>query len=283
VGHRKVILPQLAASGIETKKIQKKTGWEVIWGPVYAEDIQAFVENGLKKTKEMREVKFPLVQRLEMALMWSFPFSLIASLITIFIWPEILLPLNGFIWGLPFLVFASFPLYSRWLSREKKSVGFSKYTVIFDFGRMPLILFGIVILFLVGLSLLTHTFTGTFALRWGFISFIIILIISLDLMGSTPIYKSCLHEDRFLKIVLDEQRCQTAGFCEQVCPRNCYKVDAKRHVATLPRAERCVQCGACVVQCPFDALYFMSPEGETVPPATIRAFKLNLLGKRFKK
>jgi ferredoxin len=283
VDHKNVILPQLAAAGIEAGYIQKKTGWRVNWGPVYAKDIQAFTENNFSKTIEMRKVKFPLGQRIEMALMWAFPFSLIASLITICFWPEMLLPLNGFIWGLPFLIFVSFPLYSSRLNSKKRGTGFSKYTVIFDFGRMTLILWGLSMLCLLGFSIMTNSFTWAFILRWGFISFIIILIISLDLMGSTPIYKSGLHEDRFLKIVLDEQKCKAAGFCEQVCPKNCYEVDITRHIATMPGAEQCVQCGACIVQCPFDALYFISPGNEILSPATVRKFKLNLIGKRLKR
>jgi len=282
VGHNNVILPQLAATGIEAKYIQKKTGWKVIWGPVYAKDIQAFIENNLKKTIEMREVRFSLVQRIEMAIMWAFPFSIIASLITIYFWPEVLLPLNALIWGLSFIIFVSFPLYSKWLNPKKKGIGFSKYTVIFDFARMPLILWGLSLFCLFGFSIMTNALSWEFIFRWGFISFIVILIISLDLMGSTPILKSGLHEDRFLKVVLDERKCKGAGFCEQVCPKNCYEVNKKQHIATIPGAEKCVQCGACIVQCPFDALYFMSPKDERLPPATVRTFKLNLIGKRLK-
>jgi len=104
--------------------------------------------------------------------------------------------------------------------------------------------------------------------------------LSLDMAGSTPVYKSGLHEDRLLKVVLDEEKCRVAGFCEQVCPRNCFEVDKQRHVTTRPRADLCVQCGACIVQCPFDALHFESPGGEVILPETIRKFKLNLMGKR---
>lgn len=99
-------------------------------------------------------------------------------------------------------------------------------------------------------------------------------------MGSTPIYKSGLHEDRFLKITLDEDKCKGAAFCEQVCPKNCFDVDKKQHMASIPRIDECVQCGACIVQCPFDALYFESPDGEMILPETIRTYKLNLMGKR---
>jgi len=47
VDHRQVILPQLSATGIEGKVIHKKAGWEVIWGPVYATSIPAFLADGL--------------------------------------------------------------------------------------------------------------------------------------------------------------------------------------------------------------------------------------------
>jgi len=99
-------------------------------------------------------------------------------------------------------------------------------------------------------------------------------------MGSTPVQKSGLHGDRLLRIELDATRCRGAGFCERVCPKDVFEVDHRRRLASLPGAEQCVQCGACIVQCPFDALHFRSPTGGVVPPATVRRFKLNLLGTR---
>ena len=284
VEHRNVILPQLAATGIEYEVIRKRIGWKVIWGPVYAKDIPAFIaENKFVKIPEMREVKFPLAQRIEMAIMWAFPFSIIVALITVPFWRKVFLPLTILIWLLPTLIFASFPLYSKLLNPEKKRPSFSKYTVIFDFGHVPLILWGIFMFCIVIYSILANAFTWGFILCWDFVSFVVILLISIDLMGSTPIYKSGLHEDRFLRVTFDEEKCKGAGFCEQVCPRNCYEVDKNRHIATIPRANQCVQCGACIVQCPFDALYFSSPKGEIISPETIRKFKLNLIGKRLVK
>ena len=280
VDHKNVILPQLAATGIESKVIREKTGWNVIWGPVYAKDIPSFIENHFKKSPAMREVKFPLVQRIEMAAMWAFPFSLIASLLILLFWRELLLPINILIWGWAFLMFISFPFYSRWLNTKKRKASFSKYTVIFDFGRIPLLLWFIFIAFLIVFSISLNIFSPSLILRWSFVSLLILLLISIDLMGSTPVFKSGLHEERWLRVVLDEKKCKGAGFCEQVCPVNCFEMDRKQNIVTMPRAERCVQCGACIVQCPFDALYFESPEGEIIPPETIRKFKLNLMGKR---
>ncbi len=129
-------------------------------------------------------------------------------------------------------------------------------------------------------SVLASDFSATQMLRWGLSSLAVLLILSLDLMGSTPVYKSGLHADRLLRITLDPKRCRGAGFCEQVCPKAVFEVDHARRLATLPRVEQCVQCGACVVQCPFDALHFRSPSGDVLTPETVRAFKLNLAGKR---
>ena len=130
VDHRNVILPQLAAAGIEAKGIHKKTGWKVIWGPVYARDIALFIGNNLNKTPEMRQVEFPWLQRLEFAVSWASPMALLSVVITALFWREAILPLVFLIWGLSFLIFIAFPLYSRWLNSEGKRIGF----IFFDFG-----------------------------------------------------------------------------------------------------------------------------------------------------
>jgi len=278
VDHRKVVLPQLAATGIDVKTIQKKIGWNIVWGPVYAKDIPGFLKTNFNKTPEMRRVVFGLTDRIEMAVAWAFPISAVSTIILIPFWREAILPLALMTWGLSMLIFISFPLYSHLLRSEGKRIGL----ILFDFGRggLRLILWGV---FLIGLALYSYTagdFSWGLMLRWGFASFVVILILGLDLTGSTPVCKSGLHEDRLLKIVLDEERCKGAGFCEQVCPKNCFEVDHVRHLAAMPRAHECVQCGACVVQCPFDALYFKSPKGDIIPPEQIRMFKLNLIGER---
>ena len=67
VAHRKLILPQLGAPGTAAHKVTKETGFKVIYGPVRAADIPAFLKNGLKKSPAMREVKFPFKERLALA------------------------------------------------------------------------------------------------------------------------------------------------------------------------------------------------------------------------
>jgi NAD-dependent dihydropyrimidine dehydrogenase PreA subunit len=283
VAHRELILPQLAATGIEAKVIRKRAGWKVIWGPVYVKDVRAFVENGFGKTRGMRDVRFPWRERTEMAVMWAFPFSVIVALIAAPWWRDGVSLLVILIWLFSFLVFLSFPLYAKRVNPKKRGMNFSKYTVVFDFSRFVMISWAAVVIGLVGYKILVGGFNWGSVFRVGFISFVFILLLSIDLTGSTPVYKSGLHEDRFLRVVLDDRRCRGASLCEQVCPRACYEMDRDRRTVKIAAPERCVQCGACIVQCPFDALYFESPRGEVLPPATVRRFKLNLISERLVK
>lgn len=63
VKHRKIIVPQLAATGVAAHKVKEQTGFRVIYGPVRAADIRAFVQSGYKATPEMRKMEFPIHER----------------------------------------------------------------------------------------------------------------------------------------------------------------------------------------------------------------------------
>lgn len=64
VSHKNIILPQLGAPGITAHEVQRLSGFKVTFGPVRAEDIRAFLQNGMKAESEMRTVKFTLKDRL---------------------------------------------------------------------------------------------------------------------------------------------------------------------------------------------------------------------------
>ena len=63
VGHRTLILPQLGATGVSAHEVAQKCGFHVVYGPVRAHDIRAFLDAGMKATPEMREVRFTLKDR----------------------------------------------------------------------------------------------------------------------------------------------------------------------------------------------------------------------------
>jgi len=67
VGHRRLVLPQLGASGVSGFEVTKRSGFHVEWGPVRAADIKAWLAAGRKKDAAMREVRFGLRDRLAVA------------------------------------------------------------------------------------------------------------------------------------------------------------------------------------------------------------------------
>jgi hypothetical protein len=63
VAHRRLILPQLGAPGVAAHEVQRRTGFKVIYGPVRASDLPAFLKAGNTATPEMREVAFSFMDR----------------------------------------------------------------------------------------------------------------------------------------------------------------------------------------------------------------------------
>jgi ferredoxin len=203
-----------------------------------------------------------------MAVIWAFPMTALV-LFGLPWWGEELIPLIALVWAVPALIFGSFPLYERRLHAQSRSAPWRQFGV-------GLFFWGMIMAFLAAY----WAAVGEFPWKWAVASLIVCLIVCVELMGSTPVYKSGSHQERRLRISLDLDLCTGVGTCEQVCPVNVFDVDQEEGSANLSRLDYCVQCGACIVQCPLDALCFVSPDGTLVAPDTIRKFKLNLLGKR---
>ena len=64
VSHKKLILPQLGATGVNANEVKQLSGYDVKYGTVRAEDIKAYIDAGYKATKEMRTVKFDMWDRI---------------------------------------------------------------------------------------------------------------------------------------------------------------------------------------------------------------------------
>jgi hypothetical protein len=63
VSQRTLILPQLGAPGVAAHQVRQATGFRVVYGPVRACDIRAFLAAGCRATPEMRRVTFRLSER----------------------------------------------------------------------------------------------------------------------------------------------------------------------------------------------------------------------------
>ena len=64
VSHRILVIPQLGAPGVAAHEVARRTGFRVVYGPVRARDVPAFLRTGLRATPEMRRVSFTLRERL---------------------------------------------------------------------------------------------------------------------------------------------------------------------------------------------------------------------------
>ncbi|MCX6304556.1 MAG: mercury methylation corrinoid protein HgcA [Bacteroidetes bacterium] len=91
VDHRKIILPQLGATGVAAHEVKKMTGFSVIYGPVKAAHIKAFLDDGLKASDAMRRVTFPTADRLKLI-----PVDIFYGKYYLLIVPAIFLMLSGF-------------------------------------------------------------------------------------------------------------------------------------------------------------------------------------------
>lgn len=63
VSHRRLVLPQLGAPGVSGHEVRRRSGFRVVYGPVRAEDLPAFLDAGMKATPEMRRILFPFGDR----------------------------------------------------------------------------------------------------------------------------------------------------------------------------------------------------------------------------
>ena len=191
VDHRTVILPQLAACGVEAKIIQKRTGWKVKWGTVDIEDFPA----------AMRVVRFPLRSRLEMATAWAFWMSGVFSLVFIFFKPAAVVPAVVMVWLMAFFVFSAFPVYLPLVRPdgvdrlwEKRRIGRTIFLICF----LLLVLAGVLLY-----GVLTSRLTSGFFLFWGLASAVAAVVLTGDLAGSTPHLVSEFREEKGFQIGVD--------------------------------------------------------------------------------
>ena len=257
VNHRRVILPQLAATGVLALDVFRRSRWQVRFGPVSAFDLPDYLETG-EKTDAMRQVRFPLRDRLEMAASWAVPMTLVLGGATLLLQPAWALPLAALIAAMSAAVFT---LYDR--------LGSARRTILYVASACLAV--AATALAAGGLPALI-----TAALAPALVT----AVLTFDYAGSTPLEGGSHFEERKWTITLDTERCKGVFRCWEVCPEACFEKLEESHKVELAHDERCIRCGACVVQCPKDALFFEDPSGARIEPELIRKFKLNLLGKR---
>jgi len=258
VAHREIILPQLAATGIEAKEVRRRSGWIVRFGPADARDIPAYLAAGKTKSAALRRVRWTARERFEMAVAWATPISIVAGLLA-----------SGHRGGAVALIWCL------------------ALAVFFVFDRIPLGERARQALFAAGgaagcaaVLALAGTLGPWTAAGWSAASVAAVALLTFDYAGSSPTAAAGLFEEKDFTVVLDEERCKGAWSCVAVCPEAVFEERREIRRVEIVHRDRCIRCGACLVQCPQDALSFTAPDGRRVGPETIRRYKLNLLGKR---
>jgi len=73
VSHKKLVLPQLGATGVSAHEVKRRSGFYVKYGPVRAGDVKEYIDAGYEATKEMRTVQFTMWDRLVLTPMELLP------------------------------------------------------------------------------------------------------------------------------------------------------------------------------------------------------------------
>ncbi len=258
VVHREVIVSQLAATGVEGKEVRRRTGWIIRFGPADANDIPAYLAAGKQKTERIRQVTFGWRERLEMAVAWASPISLIAAAIGWHHFTAVVVLVWSLAGGI-FLVYDRLPL-----SEHLRQAAIAVVAVAGVNATL----------------LLTGPTMGLSAAAWSITALAVIGVLTFDFAGSSPTAAAGVFEEKAFRVVLDFERCTGAWNCWAVCPEAVFEKLTDDHKVMIAHSDRCIRCGACLVQCPQDALAFQAPDGRRVGPDVIRRFKLNMLGKR---
>lgn len=252
VAHRRIILPALSAPGVDRGWIEEQTGFHCRFGPVYARDIPEYLERRMKKTHTMRRASFGLRHRLDMLLSMNFIIYLGVALLLGVFRPRDLLAVTALFWASAAFLY----LFIGWIPGR---TGWAQ----------ALYSAGAVIAIWVGKDWML---TGDPLRHWGWeiATLVAMFAIGFDLAGIASPRESdaeklvdrlhvrhmgSLYADRKIgSITLDRDRCRGCQTCWDICPVAVYgELDAEKKM-TFAEQSACFSCGACVMQCPEQAL-----------------------------
>jgi NAD-dependent dihydropyrimidine dehydrogenase PreA subunit len=253
VNHRTLILPQLAAPGIDVARVERESGWRCEFGPVYAQDIPEYVAADFKKADDMRRARFPLGDRLEMAVMWAAPMSIVAGIPVAIFGPQSLLGVLALIWTFTLFVFAFYDPLMRYVPGP---VGLVKTLLLGLVGSAAVVAYG----------LLVGAWSWASIVGWSLGILAVALVLGFDLGQRWPwvlsIWAKIGYElEEHFSLEVDAELCTGCATCVEVCPKNVFDLYrlAGSQKSRVARMRDCEQCTACVKQCPEGAILAQPP------------------------
>jgi NAD-dependent dihydropyrimidine dehydrogenase PreA subunit len=268
VDHRTIVLPQLAATGVERRRIAETTGWDVRWGPARMEDLEGYLERGNRSAKSERWMRFPAWERLEMASIWAVPLALVAG--------TALALVRGVPTGFVVAAVEVATVISMFLLTGHIAVVGPRRWMTYGAFAMLATLAACAVSAGAGLPI-----DGVAVLLYAGVFTASMLLLSIDLAGTTPWYPGTVNaRGEAFNIDLVESACTGAAECVQVCPREVLEMRGSARKVAIVRPDDCVRCAACIVQGTHDALRFRFDGGRIVEAPTVRRTRVNMLGRR---
>jgi len=216
VDHRRLILPQLASSGVNIGSLGERTDWKPRFGPLRIEDLAGYLERGKRLTEPTeRRARFEFKDRLVMGTNLAF------SSLVFFIVPMLIASiwLSGFWWKSLLLVFTLGVLNSVLVFRLPGMPGVQKGA---SLGVAAVAVF-------VALSQLWWEMPAGATVAWA--SWILFLAIYLgyDLPGWSPLWRADLKElvlgKRHTHIEIVGEKC--TGCLRSGLPRRCLRTRSR--------------------------------------------------------
>jgi|GEM_PF-1307135 NAD-dependent dihydropyrimidine dehydrogenase PreA subunit len=246
ISHKKIILPQLCAPGVNIQLIRQKTGFIPIFGPVYIEYIKDFL-NKNKEESELRKVRFDVWQRIEMAI--SSPIILVNVLAIIYLFID----LSKFLFILPIIYFIAMIHAIIYPYRPVKKIPL--WALLYSLCAT-----GIIISFFLLFQFFNFTWSIGIAITIGIGIFYLIN----EFEGWSPLVKyhlkSIYKGIKFPDIKINEEFCTGCELCFQVCPKGVFIIENGK--AKVLDRKKCIDCSACYNQCPGRAILHSSDKRE---------------------
>lgn len=252
VDHRRLILPQLSANGVNIWSLKERSGWRPQFGPAHIDNLAAFLKSRKPRAdREHRKVTFDIKDRFVMGTNLGFNVSLLLAL------PLFLASIwfSGLWWKTILLLFILSVLCSVLVFWLPGKIGVQKGI---SLGLLAAAVFVIASQF--GLRL-----GGWQLLGWTGWMILLAAFVGYDLPSWSPLWRQDTKELLFgvktTHVEIIPEKCITCHVCDVVCPTNVFGYNAATKKYEVVNLDACEACGACIENCPTDAIVNNFREG----------------------
>ena len=245
VDHRRLILPQLAANGINIWELKERTEWKPRFGPADIKDFAEYIRSGNSRTERRhRHVGFALKDRVIMGTNLGFNLALllviplaIASVWFVGLWWKTLILL--------FILSVLSTVLVFWLPGK---VGVQK-------GATLGVLASALFVFIAQMAGVSDPWQLT---GWSAWIILVATFAGYDMPSWSPLWRQDVKElvlgVKNTHVEIDPDKCIGCHMCDIVCPVDVFARNDQTRKYEVVNLDACEACGACIENCPTDAI-----------------------------